>query len=201
MTMSDESIELPEGWILEQIKELCAFNPKQERDLSDTLTVSFVPMSCVSEKTKKIQIHDTKPLGEVRKGYTHFAEEDVIFAKITPCMENGKVAVARNLTNGIACGSTEFHVLRSCGGVIPDYLQCFLSQRKYLDEAAGAMTGVVGQRKLPKEFLDRLYLIYLTAGIGVLLNNLQMLELGQRHFAARLSTMMSVLSPGLQAAL
>jgi len=151
--MSDELMNLPEGWVVEKIKDLCSFNPKHDREISETLEISFVPMSNVSEVTGTIQTHDRKLLGEVRKGYTHFAENDLIFAKITPCMENGKVAVARNLINGIACGSTEFHVLRSYGGVIPNYLHSFLRQRSYLDKASGEMTGVVGQRRLPKDFL------------------------------------------------
>lgn len=145
--------DLPLSWIQGRIEELFAFNPKHDKEFSDDLKVSFVPMSMVDDQTGTIQSHDCKLLGEVRKGYTHFADGDVIFAKITPCMENGKSAVAQNLHNGLACGSTEFHVLRSYGGVLPEYLYSFLRQERYLQIAAGAMTGVVGQRRLPKEFL------------------------------------------------
>jgi type I restriction enzyme S subunit len=145
--------ELPEGWSLEEIQNLCDFNPKHSKDLPDDLEISFIPMPAVDDVTGTIQEHGTRPLGEVRKGYTHFAEKDVIFAKITPCMENGKAAVAKELINGIACGSTEFHVLRSNGSVLPDYVYRYLRQQSYRDNAAQAMTGAVGQRRVPKQFV------------------------------------------------
>ncbi|MGB7375106.1 MAG: restriction endonuclease subunit S [Rivularia sp. (in: cyanobacteria)] len=151
--MSKDRDDLPPNWSIEKIEEICTFNPKHDRSFSDDLEISFVPMSTVDEQTGTIKKHDSKLLGKVRKGYTHFADDDIIFAKITPCMENGKSAVARNLINGLACGSTEFHVLRNNGGVLPDYLLNFVRQASYLSIAAGQMTGVVGQRRLPKEFL------------------------------------------------
>ena len=151
--MIEDRDDLPRNWSIEKIEEICTFNPKHDRSFSDDLEISFVPMSTVDEQKGTIKKHDSKLLGTVRKGYTHFADGDVIFAKITPCMENGKSAVARNLINGLACGSTEFHVLRNDGGVLPDYLLNFVRQASYLSIAAGQMTGVVGQRRLPKEFL------------------------------------------------
>jgi type I restriction enzyme, S subunit len=123
--------ELPEGWYLEEIQNLCNFGPKHSKELSDDLEISFVPMPAVDDVTGTIQEHETRRLGEVKKGYTHFADGDVIFAKITPCMENGKAAVAADLINGIACGSTEFHVLRSNGSVLPDYVYRYLRQQSY----------------------------------------------------------------------
>jgi type I restriction enzyme, S subunit len=144
---------LPDSWKLEKIENLCEFNPKHSKELSDGLDISFIPMSAVDDITGTIQTHDTKALGEVRKGYTHFAEEDVIFAKITPCMENGKSAIAKNLVNDLACGSTEFHVLRSLGGILPEYLHPYLRQQSYRDTAAQKMTGAVGQRRVPKQFI------------------------------------------------
>ncbi|MFN9868541.1 MAG: restriction endonuclease subunit S, partial [Pseudanabaena sp.] len=89
----------------------------------------------------------------VWKGYTHFQNDDVIFAKITPCMENGKIALASNLHNDIACGSTEFHVLRSIGVVLPLYIWYFLRQKSFLRDAEQRMTGAVGQRRVPVNFL------------------------------------------------
>lgn len=145
--------DLPMGWELAFIKDLCDFNPKHNRELSDDLEISFVPMSSVDGINGRIKAQEVKRLGELRKGYTHFTDGDVIFAKISPCMENGKVAVAKDLVNSIACGSTEFHVLRSQGAVLSEYLYCFLRQERYLYNAAHNMTGVVGQRRLPKDFL------------------------------------------------
>jgi type I restriction enzyme S subunit len=79
--------------------------------------ISFVPMPAVSDVTGEIETPQAKRFSEVSRGYTRFELGDVIFAKITPCMENGKIAVARNLINDVACGSTEFHVLRPMKGI------------------------------------------------------------------------------------
>jgi len=151
--MLDDLTELPEGWSLETIQDLCEFNPKHNKGISDELEISFVPMPAVDEVTGTIREHEVKRFGEVKKGYTHFADRDVIFAKITPCMENGKVAIGQNLINGIACGSTEFHVLRSMGGVLPEYVYNFIRQPGYREIAQQSMSGAVGHQRVPKEFL------------------------------------------------
>ncbi len=145
---------LPEGWELVEISKLCELNPKHSKNISNDTDVSFIPMSIVDEKIGKIPAKtDIRKLGEVRKGYTHFGNGDVIFAKITPCMENGKSAVAENLCNGLACGSTEFYVLRTYGAVLPQYLLYFLRQKSYLNKAAIKMTSTVGHARLPKNYL------------------------------------------------
>lgn len=147
--------QLPKGWEWAAIEDLCLFNPKHPPDVDRNSQVSFVPMSVISEATGTIRPHDTRILDNVWRGYTHFANNDVIFAKITPCMENGKSAVARGLTNGMACGSTEFYVLRCLGGTAPDYVHQYLRQKWFLQEAERHMIGAVGQRRVPKKFLAK----------------------------------------------
>jgi len=110
-------------------------------------------MPAVDEVEGRILSHSNRPLAEVWKGYTHFADGDVIFAKITPCMENGKIAIAEGLTNGLACGSTEFHVFRPQGAALAPFLHRFLRQQSYRDDAEAAMTGAVGQRRVPRDFI------------------------------------------------
>jgi type I restriction enzyme S subunit len=110
-------------------------------------------MAAVSDEGRgRIEL-ETRTYREVRKGYTYFAEGDVLFAKITPCMQNGKIAVAINLIDGIGFGSTEFHVLRASVLAEPLWLQLFLQQRIVLDVAEKRMTGSVGQQRLPASFL------------------------------------------------
>ncbi len=146
---------LPRGWVETTLEDLCEFNPKHKPETDRATTVSFIPMPAVDDNTGAIVDRSAiRPLSEVWKGYTHFADADVIFAKITPCMENGKIAVARDLENGLACGSTEFHVLRSKGAVEPDFVWRFLRQRSYRRVAERSMTGAVGQRRVPKPFLE-----------------------------------------------
>jgi type I restriction enzyme S subunit len=147
------SIDLPNGWIQATIGELCDLNPKHNRELSDETPVSFVPMAAVSDILGAITESQVRTLGEVRKGYTHFADGDVIFAKITPCMENGKAASVRGMTNGLACGTTEFYVFRSHGAIDQDFLFYFIRQESYRKAARAAMQSGVGQARVPKEFI------------------------------------------------
>ncbi len=151
--MSDGNGALPDGWEKATIEELCALNPKHDRALPEDTEVSFVPMAAVSDVLGTITDPQVRPFGEVRKGYTHFADGDVIFAKITPCMENGKAASVRGMTNGLACGTTEFYVFRSHGAVDQDYLYRFIRQESYRKAARAQMQSGVGQARVPKEFV------------------------------------------------
>ncbi|MFU1476997.1 hypothetical protein ACM25N_04550 [Roseovarius sp. C7] len=135
--------------------EICTFNPKHAPETEREQQVSFVPMPAVSDKRGAIETPQDQLLSEIWKGYTHFQNGDVIFAKITPCMENGKSAIASDLTNGLACGSTEFHVLRPEGGVLPDYIWRFVRQVNFRKDAEAQMTGAVGQRRVPKTYLEQ----------------------------------------------
>lgn len=137
------------------LNEAVAVNPKIDRtQLADDTEVSFVPMAAVGAANGSIDANTVRPYAEVKKGYTHFRENDVLFAKVTPCMENGKMAVVRNLKNGVGFGSTEFHVLRPREGVDPHYVYHFVSSQTFRKEAARHMTGAVGLRRVPSAFLE-----------------------------------------------
>jgi hypothetical protein len=118
---------LPRGWTKATLSDIVEINPRHPRELNDSLPVSFATMAALSESRAEFQFLAERPLGEVRKGFTHFAEGDVLFAKITPCMENGKAAVAVGLRNGVGCGTTELHVLRPLGKVDPHYKKLTLT--------------------------------------------------------------------------
>ena len=145
--------DLPKGWVESTLDELFDFNPRHNSSTDKNIPISFIPMPIVCDREGIIRSHPTRLLEEIWKGYTHFQDRDVIFAKITPCMENGKIAIANNLHNGLACGSSEFHVLRSKGIVLSEYLWRFLRQTDFRQEAAMHMTGAVGQRRVPLNFL------------------------------------------------
>lgn len=152
-----ERYELPEGWEWGALgdPEVAEINPKKSaiRHLADELLVTFVPMEAISDESGTITAPIQRFLGEVRKGYTYFSEGDVIFAKITPCMENGKSAIARELTNSVGFGSTEFHVFRPGPKVTAKWLHCLLRSKQLRDEAKVAMTGAAGQQRVPRDFL------------------------------------------------
>ena len=142
------------GWGLTTLGQCCELNPKRPRDINDETMVSFVPMPAVSEDGK-IDCSDIRPYKEVRKGFTYFAENDVLFAKITPCMENRKGAVARGLENGIGSGSTEFHVLRPIAGKSnPYWLYIITMFDTFRVGARKVMTGTGGQLRVPIGYLN-----------------------------------------------
>jgi type I restriction enzyme S subunit len=141
------------------LREVCIFNPpkSEARDaINPTDLVSFMPMQDLGIESKNAETSSCKPLNEVIKGYTYFAENDVLIAKITPCFENGKMGIARNLVNGIGFGSSEYFVLRSTDSVLSDYLYYFLRQEFVIENGRGIMTGAVGHRRVPGEYLENL---------------------------------------------
>lgn len=148
--------ELPEGWALSTLAEVCHVNPpKPRRDqVEPTTEVTFVPMPAVDATSGTIAAPQIRQFSDVRIGFTAFRDDDVIMAKITPCMENGKAAVARGLRHGLGFGSTEFHVLRSRRAVLPDYVYHFIRQPSFRSAAEMEMTGSVGQKRVPASFLE-----------------------------------------------
>ncbi|MCG3129239.1 MAG: hypothetical protein CHACPFDD_04157 [Phycisphaerae bacterium] len=150
----DDVTDLPIGWALARVGEIADVNPRFDRNgIADDATVSFVPMAAVEEESGRIDTSQTRPFAEVRKGYTPFLRGDVLLAKITPCMENGKLAVAPELTGGVGFGSTEFHVLRSRDPIRSAWFFYFLLQRSFRREARRQMTGSAGQLRVPADFV------------------------------------------------
>mgnify|MGYP001580503856 CR=1 FL=1 len=143
------------GWPQKPLSEVVDFNPRLDKSAyRDDLDVSFVPMAAVEAGSGRMEVSQTKHFSTVKKGYTPFKESDVLFAKITPCMENGKMAVVPKLTNDLGFGSTEFHVLRPHQGIDPRYVYYFVSSQGFRREAAHRMTGAVGQKRVPQSFLE-----------------------------------------------
>lgn len=154
--MSKVERELPQGWLWATFSEICEINPKHPADILPVKApVTFVPMAAIDEVTGTIAKPGTKTYGEVRKGYTHFSEGDVLFAKITPCMENGKSAIARNLVSGIGFGTTELHVLRPFDGVLSEYVYHYVRQQSFRNQAAANMTGTAGQLRVPWSYVQK----------------------------------------------
>ena len=149
-----EAEKLPEGWAQVTFEDVCELNPsKSVEGLLPETQVTFVPMPAVSAEAGAITRPQTRKYLEVAKGFTSFRERDVLMAKITPCMENGKAAIACGLENGLGFGSTEFHVLRSNGAALPEYLFYFVRQKSFRKHAEENMTGSVGQRRVPADFV------------------------------------------------
>jgi type I restriction enzyme S subunit len=147
--------ELPEGWEVAKLPDVCELNPGKRNGshVTGETQVTFVPMAAVDADLGQITKSIVRPYAEVARGFTAFQENDVIMAKITPCMENGKAAIARGLNNGIGFGSTEFHVFRNSKAILPEYLFYFIRQDSFRKSAEATMTGSVGQKRVPVDFL------------------------------------------------
>ncbi|MFE0032302.1 restriction endonuclease subunit S [[Kitasatospora] papulosa] len=150
-----EGSKLPEGWAWVRLDQICEINPR-DWDTPGSLEeqISFIPMAAVEAETGTVDASQERPWGELeRKSYTKFHEGDILFAKVTPCMENGKIAVASGLHNGRGVGSAEFHVLRPSKEISRHYLLFYLLQKSFRSKAERSMSGAVGLRRVPANFL------------------------------------------------
>ncbi|MGR6425553.1 restriction endonuclease subunit S [Aeromonas veronii] len=149
----EKPFELPEGWEWSMLAEITAINPRNEID--DAVDASFVPMSLISTSYNGQHEFEARKWGEIKKGFTHFANGDIGIAKITPCFENSKAAVFSGLINGIGAGTTELHIARP----YTDYVSAFfillnIKSPIYLKKGEAGMTGTAGQKRLGKDFFS-----------------------------------------------
>lgn len=145
----DVPFSIPSNWSWSQIAEIGIISPRN--DAPDALEASFVPMPLIAAEYGVANGHEVRTWGEIKKGYTHFAEGDVGLAKITPCFENGKSTVFRNLTGGIGSGTTELHVVRPLL-VVADYILLFWKSPHFIETGIPKMTGTAGQKRVPTDY-------------------------------------------------
>ncbi|WP_157787256.1 restriction endonuclease subunit S [Methanobacterium formicicum] len=146
-------------WVKLGDETISHINPKKTevRDILDeNIEVSFVPMENIDGITGQIIQLDLKNIADVYKGYTYFRDGDIIFAKITPCMENGKCVIVNNLKNGIGFGSTEFHVIRLKKNINKKWIWYLLRFLETRENAKKQFTGAVGHKRVPVDFLKEL---------------------------------------------
>jgi type I restriction enzyme M protein len=152
-----KKVKIESKWDIVKMGQVITTNPSKTEiaDLDKDTLISFIDMPSVSNDgyiTNKVD----RKYSEIKKGsYTYFREDDIIIAKITPCMENGKCALAANLTNGLALGSSEFHVFRAINGKINiKYLFTLLNRKSVRIEAEKNMTGASGHKRVPITFYE-----------------------------------------------
>lgn len=147
--------KIPNNWKWQLLKNVCQINPRRPQiHRENNLLTSFLPMSGVNESDGFISNIETRLYQEVARGYTYFEEGDVLFAKITPCMENGKSVIAYSLIDKIGFGSTEFHVLRPSSTVLAEWVHKFIRRWSFRKEAKNNFRGAVGQQRVPSDFLE-----------------------------------------------
>ena len=147
--LSETPFAIPSNWHWSQLAEIGVLSPRNEAP--DAYEASFVPMPLIAAEYGVANQHEVRPWGEIKKGYTHFAEGDVGLAKITPCFENGKSAVFRNLMGGIGSGTTELHIVRPLF-VNQDYILLFLKSPHFIETGIPKMTGTAGQKRVPTDY-------------------------------------------------
>jgi type I restriction enzyme, S subunit len=134
------------------VRDIADVNPQNKR-VNPEQTISFVAMEDVSEYGSLMRKGD-RVRGKLGNGYTQFQDGDVLVAKITPCFENGKGALAFGLTNGIGFGTTEFHVVRPHNPADADYIHQITLTRSFRIAGERQMTGSAGQKRVPSEFIE-----------------------------------------------
>jgi type I restriction enzyme S subunit len=145
--------EVPNCWSWTRLSDVGAVNPRNTVD--DSLIAGFVPMSLICAEYGKSHKFEERKWGEIKKGFTHFQDNDVVLAKITPCFENGKSCVIQNLPNKIGAGTTELHVFRNrYNKIFPEYVLSFFKSPLFFSVGIPKMTGTAGQKRVPTDYFS-----------------------------------------------
>ena len=144
--------EIPEGWKWVRVAQVVTLNPKN--DLDDHLDTAFIPMPCVSDGFRNSHTFEVKKWGEIKKGFTHFADGDIGVAKITPCFQNRKSVVFQGLPNGYGAGTTELSIVRVINTtILREYLLWFFKSEYFIVNGVKSFTGTAGQQRIHKDYL------------------------------------------------
>ena len=142
---------LPDSWYLTDIKNIFTINPKNK--VADDVIAGFVPMTNIADGYSNEFRFESKLWGDIKRGFTHFAEGDIVVAKISPCLENRKSVIVTSLPNGIGAGTTELFVFRSqC--VLAEYGLYFFKSDLFINHCVGTFNGVVGQQRISKSIIE-----------------------------------------------
>ena len=157
MRRSGKNGTIPEGWSMVRLGDVAEVHPRRPRlDVPAEMPVVFLPMSAVAENCLGILTRDRHPYRDIAQGYTYFEEEDILFSKITPCLQNGKHTLATGLNGGFGFGTTEFHVVRAGKWMETQYLYRILTQAHVIEQCTRSFTGTAGQQRVQPDTLRAL---------------------------------------------
>ena len=148
----EKPFALPKGWEWCRLAELYVINPKNEPN--ENIEVSFVPMNLISDGFNNKHLSEKRMWFDVKKGYTHFQEHDIGIAKITPCFENRKSVIFKNLYNHIGAGTTELFILRAIRNINNCYILFCLKNDRFINGGVSTYTGTAGQQRVSKSFIE-----------------------------------------------
>jgi len=144
---------LPGNWCLAKVKDVFVINPRNKAE--DNTIAGFIPMTLIDDGYSNTFSYEKRKWGSIKTGFTHFADGDVAVAKISPCLENRKSIVLRDLPNAIGAGTTELHVFRS-SVVVPEYALYFFKSEYFISKCVGTFNGVVGQQRVGKNIIEEI---------------------------------------------
>ena len=154
--ISDDELpfKIPPNWCWVRLGDVCQINPRN-KIFDENITATFLPMPAIGSGYQNIFTPLIKKWADIKSGFTHFANNDVIFAKITPCFQNRKSVLLHNLENGIGAGTTELYVLRSYGNyVLGKYLLYFVKSPKFIQDGVAIFKGTAGQQRIDGKFVS-----------------------------------------------
>lgn len=147
--------EIPESWTWTRLDYVLQINPRN--NLTDNLSVSFVEMKSIKDGFRNSFSHEKRLWNTVKNGFTHFMNDDVGVAKITPCFQNRKSVVFTDLHNGYGAGTTELHILRAYSNtIVPEYLLWFVKSVYFIELGKLSLAGTAGQQRLGTDELKRI---------------------------------------------
>lgn len=148
----EKPFDIPDSWKWVRVREITCLNPKN--NLSDELEVSFIPMALVDDGYRNNHSFEIKKWGDIKKGFTHFADGDIGIAKITPCFQNRKSVVFCNLKNGYGAGTTELSIVRVINNLLSkEYMLWFFKSAYFIENGMKSFTGTAGQQRIHKDYL------------------------------------------------
>ena len=148
--------KIPDSWEWAKIGDIFQVNPRNK--IEDLLEVSFIPMPLIDDGFSGKHTSEERVWRKVKSGFTHFMEGDIGIAKITPCFENRKSVVFRNLKNGYGAGTTELHILRPYAAtILPEYVLAYVKSSMFISKGKQEFTGAVGQQRIGKDYLENSY--------------------------------------------
>ena len=149
-----EMSQVPDGWRLVRLGDVADVNPRRPMlDVEAGTPITFLPMAAIAENCSGILSREQREYREIAHGYTYFEENDVLFAKITPCLQNGKHAMATGLAGSFGFGTTEFHVIRAGSSIEPRHLFRVLTQQVNIGKCTKSFSGTAGQQRVHPEIL------------------------------------------------
>ena len=150
---NEHNKKLPNTWCCPTINEVFTINPKNK--VLDNINAGFVPMAYIDDGYRGTFKYEKRKWADIKIGFTHFADNDIAIAKISPCLENRKSMILKNLPNGIGAGTTELYVFRPLC-VNPKYALYFFKSNLFIQHCIGTFNGVVGQQRVAKNIIKEI---------------------------------------------